>query len=105
MLNARCVGFLLFLLLFGQECKSGLIYAACRTLTGPAVPSPDALRVHMAVGVVLDGAHWHCDVGYGGKGLRLPIRNDLVQTSQDGKFATGLAGLTVCFLLLLRHMS
>ncbi len=44
----------------------------------------------MAVGVVLDGVHWHCDVGYGGKGLRLPIRNDLVQTSKDGNFASGL---------------
>ncbi|DBA68537.1 TPA: hypothetical protein ACH3X2_013601 [Trebouxia sp. C0005] len=42
----------------------------------------------MAVGVVLDGVHWHCDVGYGGKGLRLPIRNDLVQTSKGGKFAS-----------------
>ncbi len=67
-----------------------VIHSACRTLKGPAIPVPDALRVHMAVGVVLDGVHWHCDVGYGGKGLRLPIRNDLVQTSKDGKFASGL---------------
>lgn len=65
-------------------------HSACRTLKGPATPVPDALRVHMAVGVVLDGVHWHCDVGYGGKGLRLPIRNDLVQTSKGGKFASGL---------------
>lgn len=65
-------------------------HSACRTLKGPAIPVPDALRVHMAVGVVLDGVHWHCDVGYGGKGLRLPIRNDLIQTSKDGKFASGL---------------
>ncbi len=66
------------------------MHSACRTLKGPAIPVPDALRVHMAVGVMLDGVHWHCDVGYGGKGLRLPIRNDLIQTSKDGKFASGL---------------
>ncbi|KAA6424871.1 MAG: N-hydroxyarylamine O-acetyltransferase [Trebouxia sp. A1-2] len=71
-----------------KACGFSLYLLQIRTLKGPATPVPDALRVHMAVGVVLDGVHWHCDVGYGGKGLRLPIRNDLVQTSKGGKFAS-----------------
>ncbi|KAL0048350.1 hypothetical protein WJX82_001452 [Trebouxia sp. C0006] len=71
-----------------KACGFSIYLLQIRTLKGPAIPVPDALRVHMAVGVVLDGVHWHCDVGYGGKGLRLPIRNDLIQTSKDGKFAS-----------------
>lgn len=50
---------------------------------------PNQAAPHIAIGVVLDGVHWHCDVGYGGRGLRLPIRNDLVQTSENVQTISG----------------
>ena len=59
-----------------------------RTVRVMPVVVPHQLAPHIAIGVVLDGVHWHCDVGYGGRGLRLPIRNDLVQMV-DGQSASG----------------
>ena len=53
------------------------------------VSIPHQVAPHIAIGVVLDGVHWHCDVGYGGKGLRLPIRNDLVQSTASQQSVSG----------------
>ena len=44
---------------------------------------------HIAIGVIIDGTHWHADVGYGGKGLRLPIKNTLLQFANNDKTPTG----------------
>ncbi len=69
------------------------MHAACRTLRATTPIIPNQLRPHIAIGVVLDGVHWHSDVGYGGKGLRLPIRNDLVQGTGVGMSASGQCGM------------
>ena len=60
-----------------------------RTIRVMPVVVPNQVAPHIAIGVVLDGVHWHCDVGYGGRGLRLPIRNELIHTFGDVRRAAG----------------
>lgn len=50
---------------------------------------PNQVAPHIAIGVVLDGVHWHCDAGYGGRGVRLPIRNDLIQRNEHNQSVSG----------------
>lgn len=56
----------------------------------PGMSVIDHDQPHMAIGVIIDGVHWVADAGYGGKGLRLPIRNDLIHTSADGHHVVGM---------------
>lgn len=60
-----------------------------RTVRVMPVVIPNQAAPHIAIGVILNGVHWHCDVGYGGRGLRLPIRNNLVQTNLNKQLTTG----------------
>ena len=60
---------------------------------------------HIAIGVVIDGTHWLTDVGYGGKGLRLPIRNDLVHVLDDNHPVAGGYLIDLVFSFQLRTCS
>ena len=60
-----------------------------RTIRAMPVVIPNQVAPHIAIGVVLDGVHWHCDVGYGGRGVRLPIRNDLVHSHGHEQLVSG----------------
>lgn len=72
---------------------SSALLIACmpdgRTIRAMPVVVPNQVAPHIAIGVVLDGVHWHCDAGYGGRGLRLPIRNSLVQQDLDQQSLSG----------------
>ena len=78
---------LLALLLFIQNTYLSRTIRSRSSEPGMSVIDHD--QPHMAIGVVIDGVHWVADAGYGGKGLRLPIRNDLVHTSTDGHPVVG----------------
>ena len=60
-----------------------------RTVRVMPVVISNQVAPHIAIGVILDGIHWHCDVGYGGRGLRLPIRNNLVQANLNRQLTIG----------------
>ena len=65
----------------------------CRVIRpDPDQPSTSLIihnQPHIAIGVVINGTHWVADVGYGGRGLRLPIRNDLVHASDSNHPVSG----------------
>ena len=65
----------------------------CRVIKpNPDQPSTTLIihnQPHIALGVVINGTHWVADVGYGGKGLRLPIRNDLIHALDSGHPVVG----------------
>ncbi|KAL3154991.1 hypothetical protein ABBQ38_011516 [Trebouxia sp. C0009 RCD-2024] len=75
----RALGFAIYLLA-ARVCRTN----GCRP--GESSASIIHNQPHVAIGVVIEGVHWVTDVGYGGKGLRLPIRNDLVHVLDDNLY-------------------